>query len=98
VADKLTHTVHNSSDEADAFGVRLTTEQTLRIKQVDDAVDEILRMRRRQFRLMRRAGFKLLEWLVLGIMWWVWFVVVCWNSVKKIILGIVRMLKWLFSF
>ena len=98
VADKLTHTVQNSSDEADAFGVRLTTEQTLRIKQVDDAVDEILRMRRRQFRLMRRAGFKLLEWLVLGIMWWVWFVVVCWKSVKRVILGVVRMLKWLFSF
>jgi hypothetical protein len=98
VADKLTHTVHNSSDEADAFGVRLTTEQTLRIKQVDDAVDEILRMRRRQFRLMRRAGFKLLEWLVLGLMWWVWFVVVCWNSVRKVIVGIVKMLKWLFSF
>jgi len=98
VADKLTHTVHNSSDEADAFGVRLTTEQTLRIKQVDDAVDEILRMRRRQFRLIRRTGFKLLEWLVLGIMWWVWFVVVCWNSVKRVILGIVKVLKWLFSF
>jgi hypothetical protein len=98
VADKLTLTVHNSSDEADAFGVRLTTEQTLRIKQVDDAVDEILRMRRRQFRMMRRAGFKLLEWLVLGIMWWVWFVVVCWNSVKRVILSIIKMLKWLFSF
>lgn len=98
VADKLTHTVHNSSDEADAFGVRLTTEQTLRIKQVDDAVDEILRLRRRQFRLMRRAGFKLLEWLVLGVMWWVWFIVVCWKSVKKIIVALVKILRWLFSF
>jgi len=98
VADKLTHTVHNSSDEADAFGVRLTTEQTLRIKQVDDAVDEILRMRRRQFRLMKRAGFKLLEWLVLGVMWWVWFIVVCWKSVKKIIVAVIKVLRWLFSF
>jgi hypothetical protein len=98
VADKLTNTVHNSSDEADAFGVRLTTEQTLRIKQVDDAVDEILRMRRRQFRLMKRFGFKLLEWLVLGIMWWVWFVVVCWNSVKRVIMAFAHVLRWLFSF
>jgi hypothetical protein len=98
VADKLTHTVHNSSDEADAFGVRLTTEQTLRIKQVDDAVDEILRLRRRQFRLMKRAGFKLLEWLVLGVMWWVWFIVVCWKSVRKVIVGIFSVLRWLFSF
>lgn len=98
VADKLTHTVHNSSDEADAFGVRLTTEQTLRIKQVDDAVDEILRLRRRQFRLMKRAGFKLLEWLVLSVMWWVWFLVVCWKSVRKVIVGIFSVLRWLFSF
>jgi hypothetical protein len=98
VADKLTNTVHNSSDEADAFGVRLTTEQTLRIKQVDDAVDEILRLRRRQFRLMKRFGFKLLEWLVLGIMWWVWFIVVCWKSVKRVIMAFVRVLRWLFSF
>jgi hypothetical protein len=98
VADKLTHTVHNSSDEADAFGVRLTTEQTLRIKQVDDAVDEILRMRRRQFRLMKRAGFKLLEWLVLGVMWWVWFLVVCWKSVRKVIVALIKVLRWLFSF
>lgn len=97
-ADKLTQTVHNSSDEADAFGVRLTTEQTLRIKQVDDAVDEILRMRRRQFRLMKRAGFKLLEWLVLSIMWWVWFVVVCWKTVKRVFMAFVRLLKWLFWF
>ena len=98
VADKLTHTVHNSSDEADAFGVRLTTEQTLRIKQVDDAVDEILRLRRRQFRLMKRAGFKLLEWLVLSIMWWVWFVVVCWKTFKRVIMAFVRLIKWLFWF
>ena len=98
VADKLTNTVHNSSDEADAFGVRLTTEQTLRIKQVDDAVDEILRLRRRQFRLMKKAGFKLLEWLVLGVMWWVWFIVVCWKSVRKVIVAIVKVLRWLFSF
>jgi hypothetical protein len=78
--------------------VRLTTEQTLRIKQVDDAVDEILRLRRRQFRLMKRFGFKLLEWLVLGIMWWVWFIVVCWKSVKRVIMAFVRVLRWLFSF
>lgn len=97
-ADKLTHLVHNSSDEADAFGVRLTTEQTLRIKQVDDAVDEILRLKRRQFRLARKAGFKVLEWMVLGLMWWVWFVVVCWKTVKRIILGVVRMVRWLLYF
>lgn len=97
-SDKLTHTVHNTSDEADAFNVRLTTEQTLRIKQVDDAVDEMLRLRRRQFRLARRAGFKILEWMVLGLMWWVWFVVICFKTCKRVVGGVVAAVRWLLWF
>ncbi|KAK3072746.1 hypothetical protein LTR53_006239 [Teratosphaeriaceae sp. CCFEE 6253] len=95
-ADQLTTTVHSASDDADAFIVELTTKTPQDIKRVDDAVDAILRERRRQFRLLRRAGFKLLEWLVLGIMWWVWFVVVLFNTSRRILAGSVAFLKWLF--
>lgn len=97
-SDKLTHTVHNTSDEADAFNVRLTTEQTLRIKQVDDAVDEMLRLRRRQFRFARKVGFKVLEWMVLGLMWWVWFVVVVFKSCKRVVGWVLGIVRWLFWF
>jgi hypothetical protein len=94
----LTNLVHDTSDEADAFTVELTTRQPQQTKQVDDAIDEMIRQRRRQFRLFRRAGFKLLEWLVLSIMWGIWFMVVVFNTGKKIIVSILRFLRWLVVF
>ena len=97
-SEHLTNLVHDTSDEADAFTVELTTRQPQQTKQVDDAIDEMIRQRRRQFRLLRRAGFKLLEWLVLSIMWGIWFMVVVFNTGKKIIVSILRFLHWLFVF
>jgi hypothetical protein len=96
-ADKLTHLVHNGSDEADAFNVRLNTEQTLRIRQVDDAVDEMLRLRRRQWRLVRGTGFLLLEWFFIGAMWGIWFVVACVNVVRKFFAAVLAVVRWFFS-
>nr|OQO25752.1 hypothetical protein B0A51_08664 [Rachicladosporium sp. CCFEE 5018] len=96
-SDHLTHLVHNSSDEADAFTVRLTTEQTLRIQQVDDAVDAMLRLRRRQWRWAKRTGFKVLEWMVLGLMWGIWGVVVLINVVRKILGGIWSAGRWVLT-
>ncbi|KAF2159288.1 hypothetical protein M409DRAFT_30295 [Zasmidium cellare ATCC 36951] len=97
-SEQLTKIVNETSDEADAFNVELTTKQPQEVKRVDDAVDAMFRQRRKQFRLLRRAGFKLLEWLVLGIMWWVWFVVVVINSFKKVVVGILMVLRWLLWF
>ncbi|CAK4033449.1 Hypothetical predicted protein [Lecanosticta acicola] len=97
-SEQLTKIVDETSDEADAFNVELTTKQPQEVKRVDEAVDAMFRQRRKQFRLFRRAGFKLLEWLVLGIMWWVWFVVVLFNSAKKLVIGILRVLRWLLWF
>ncbi|KAK4507629.1 hypothetical protein PRZ48_001364 [Zasmidium cellare] len=97
-SEQLTKIVNETSDEADAFNVELTTKQPQEVKRVDDAVDAMFRQRRKQFRLLRRAGFKLLEWLVLGIMWWVWFVVVVINSFKKVVVGVLMVLRWLLWF
>ncbi|EME89487.1 uncharacterized protein MYCFIDRAFT_86386 [Pseudocercospora fijiensis CIRAD86] len=97
-ADQLTKLVHETSDEADAFNVELTTKLPQDVKRVDDAVEDMFRQRRRQFRLIINTGFKLLEWLLLGIMWWVWFVVVVFNTFRRILVGIIGVLKWLFSF
>lgn len=97
-SEQLTKIVDETSDEADAFNVELTTRQPQEVKRVDEAVDAMFRQRRKQFRLFRRAGFKLLEWLVLGIMWWVWFLVVLFKTCKKIVVGIVKILRWLLWF
>ncbi|KAH9822890.1 hypothetical protein Tdes44962_MAKER00718 [Teratosphaeria destructans] len=95
VADQLTTRVHHYSDDAEAFVVELTTKQPQDVKRVDDAIDALLRRRRRQWRLLRRAGFKLLEWVVLGVLWWAWFVVVMFNLVRKVVVGVGRVVRWL---
>ncbi|EME49172.1 hypothetical protein DOTSEDRAFT_40414 [Dothistroma septosporum NZE10] len=95
VAEQLTKIVHETSDDADAFNVELTTKQPQEVKRVDEAVDAMFRQRRRQFRLVRRAGFKLLEWVVLGIMWWIWFIVVLINMLKRGMVGTFRVFRWL---
>lgn len=97
-SEQLSKLVTETSDEADAFNVELTTKQPQEIKRVEDAINALYRRRHRQFRLLVRAGFKLLEWLVLGIMWWVWFVVVLFNTGKKVVLGIFGVLRWLLWF
>lgn len=97
-SEQLAKIVNETSDEADAFNVELTTKQPQEVKRVDEAVDAMFRQRRKQFRLLRRAGFKLLEWLVLGIMWWVWFVVVLINTFRRVIVGILLVLRWLLWF
>jgi hypothetical protein len=96
--DRLTKLVQEMSDEADAFNVELTTKVPQDLKRVDEAIDEMFRLRRRQFRMLRRTGFKLLEWLLLGIMWWVWFVVVVVNTFRKCFVFGVRTVKWLVWF
>ena len=98
VRDQLTQLVHDTSDEADAFNVELTTKQPQSVKRVDDAVDAILRQRRRRFRLFRHAGFKMLEWLVLSIMWWLWFVVILFKAARGLLCGFLAFLRWLLWF
>lgn len=97
-SDQLTKLVHETSEDVDAFNVELTTKQPQEVKRVDEAVDEMFRQRRRQFRLVRRTGFKMLEWLVLGIMWWAWFVVVLFNTGRRCISTIMMAFRWLLWF
>ena len=93
-AEDLTLQVHQAADEADTFTGELNTHQTLAVKQVMDAVDVMIRNRRRRLRWLKRIGFGLLEWLVLGIMWCVWFVVVALRSARSLATGIVRGIRW----
>lgn len=94
VAEKLTPLVHQSADEADAFTAELSTQQTLAVKQVNDAVDDLLRNRRRTLRFARRAGFTLLEWVLLGLMWGVWFIVVVLRLSKGFVLRVAHGIRW----
>ncbi|MCJ1456746.1 hypothetical protein MMC28_007110 [Mycoblastus sanguinarius] len=96
VTYKLTPQVRASADDADAFSTELTTTCTLAVKQLNDSVDLILRRRRRKLRWIRRGGWAVLEWTLLGIMWMVWFIVVIVRLIRRTIGGFIQGLKWLF--
>ncbi|KAF2192715.1 hypothetical protein K469DRAFT_717301 [Zopfia rhizophila CBS 207.26] len=86
--------VRNSGDEA----VRITSEVAgsapLTIKQVNDEIDKMIRIRRRRTRWVRRTGWMLVEWVLIGVMWWLWFVVVALKLVKGILGAGVKVIRW----
>ena len=95
VTVELTPLVRASADEADAFNTELTTTHTLAIKQLNDSIDYILRQRRRKFRNMRRLGWAMVEWTLLGVMWLVWLAVVIVRLVRGFVGAFIKGLKWL---
>lgn len=96
VTYKLTSAVRAAADEADAFSTELTTTHTLAVKQLHDSVDIILRRRRRRFRWVRRLVYVMLEWVVLGLMWWMWLVFEIIRLIRCTFGGFVQLVKWLF--
>jgi hypothetical protein len=95
VAGELTSLAQNAADAADDAGHDLTVAQRLKVKRVADAMDKMLRRRRRRFRWVRRAGWLLVEWLLVGAMWYVWFVVMLARVVLGVGKGVVRGVRWL---
>lgn len=95
VSTTLVPQVRASADDADALSMELMTTHTLHVKRVSDAVEALLRKRRRRGRWIRRGGYVLLEWLVLGVMWWVWLVVVVVRLVRGMVKGLWGALKWM---
>lgn len=93
---ELTPAVRGFADDADALSTELTTIHTLNIKQLNDSIETLLRRRRRRFRWIRRGGYVLLEWTLLGIMWWVWLIVVMVRIVRCTVGALVGSLRWLF--
>ncbi|KAL9043790.1 MAG: hypothetical protein Q9214_003034, partial [Letrouitia sp. 1 TL-2023] len=96
VTHKFTPQIRASADDADGLITELTTTFTLAVKRVNDSIDLIFRRRRRKFRWLRRAGFVLLEWTLLGIMWWVWFMVVIFRLVRGTLMGFIGLFRWFF--
>jgi hypothetical protein len=92
---KLTPMVRAATDDADAFATELTTTHPLAIKQLNDSVDTILRRRRRRMRWMRGAAYVMLEWMLLGAMWWVWLIVVVIRICRVTVVGIVKGVRWI---
>lgn len=90
--------VREGGDEALKASSWVSAEAPLTVKQITDDIDHMMRMRRRRTRWVRRVGWTLLEWALLGIMWCAWLVVTLSRGVGRIVgffWGIVRWLLWL---
>ncbi|PSN70186.1 hypothetical protein BS50DRAFT_571475 [Corynespora cassiicola Philippines] len=90
--------VRDGGDEA----VRITSDVSgaapLAVKQITDEIDRMLRVRRRRMKWIRKVGWMLVEWMLLGVMWWLWFLVVVLGFVKRVFgvgWGVVRWLLWI---
>jgi hypothetical protein len=95
VADELGMLTQSAADAADEAGHDLLVGQRLKVKRVLDAMDKMLRRRRRRFRWVRRAGWLVVEWVLVGCMWYVWFLVMLARVASGVGRGVVRGVRWL---
>ena len=94
-SNHLTHQLHDEGDRADAFVAQLTTTHTLSIKQVNDSIDLMLRKRRQRLRYLRRAGFAILEYVLVSLMWFIWALVSIIGMARKTVGFFVAIIRWL---
>jgi hypothetical protein len=86
----------NSGDESVRFGAEITGQRTIEVRRVVDALEKLSRARRRRLRWVRRVGFGMVEWGVVAFMWWIWLIVVILRGVWKVVMGTVKVVKWVF--
>jgi len=96
ISTAFTPRVRASADDADALSLELSTSYRLDVKRLNDSIDHILRTKRRRFRWVRRGVYLLLEWMLLGAMWWVWLIVVIVRLATGVVGGLWRVGRWLF--
>ena len=95
VGDTLTPLTRKAADEADEVGKDLVTSQTLQVKSVGDRISKMMRRRNRKFRWLRRGGWVMVEWGLVGVMWWLWSMVVIVRVVMAVFRGTVAAGRWL---
>ncbi|PWW80107.1 hypothetical protein C7212DRAFT_361099 [Tuber magnatum] len=95
IETRLATMLGDVADGADELNGELTTKCTLAVKAVNDDLSNVMRRKRRRFRWVRRAGYVMLEWVVLGVMWWVWLIVVVIRFLRVMVTGIVRGVRWI---
>lgn len=98
LGDDLSSMTRKAADEADETNKGLALDQPLKVKHVLDALDRLLRQRRRRFRWVRRGMWLAVEWFLIGFMWYVWFVVMIFRlflGVGKVTVNSVKWLLWL---
>ncbi|KAF2970449.1 hypothetical protein GQX73_g3129 [Xylaria multiplex] len=95
VAMDLMDMTRRAADEADDVSHNMVDYQRLKVKNAVDTMDKMLRRRRRRFRWVRRAGWLAVEWVLVGFMWYVWFIVMITRIILGVGRGAVSVVRWL---
>ncbi|KAH8682146.1 hypothetical protein BX600DRAFT_447842 [Xylariales sp. PMI_506] len=95
VASELIDMTRRAADEADECSRDLVDSQRLKVKRLVDMIDKMIRRRRRRFRWARRGGWLMVEWALVGFMWYVWFLVMIARVFLGIGKGLVSVGRWL---
>ncbi|KAL4820533.1 hypothetical protein BDW67DRAFT_96181 [Aspergillus spinulosporus] len=96
LVDKSLNTrVRVAAEEAENLSMQLNTTSTLAVKQLSDTLDHGLRKRHRRLRWLRRTGFVMLEWALIGLLWWVWLIVVAFKLLRKLFHGLASGVRWI---
>ncbi|KAK0383934.1 hypothetical protein NLU13_8025 [Sarocladium strictum] len=95
LVDDLSEQTREAADLADETGRDIALSQPLKVKHVQDLVEKLMRRRRRRFRWVRRGLWLGVEWVLVGFMWYVWFVVTILRLVSGVGKGISAGIRWL---
>lgn len=98
VATELIDMTRRAADDADECSRDINDGQRLKVKHVLDIIDKLMRRKRRRFRWARRGGWLMVEWALVGLMWYVWFIVMIariFMGIGRGVVGVVRWLLWL---
>lgn len=95
VTRSITPRVRATADDAEDLCVQLNTTSTLAVKSLSDALDRGVRKRRRRLRFARRAGFVVLEWALVAMLWWVWLIVMAFKVVRGVFRGVISGARWI---
>ncbi|KAI0999302.1 hypothetical protein K3495_g8892 [Podosphaera aphanis] len=95
LTESLTLMTRTATDEAEVVSRDLVMDYSLEVTHVADRITQIMRRRGARFRWLRRKGWAVLEWALIGIMWWVWFIVMIVRVFSGLVKGVIRVIKWM---
>jgi hypothetical protein len=90
--------IRRAERDADDLSIDLHTKKTMAVMELVERMNKVIRGRRRRFRWVRRLGWVMVEWALMGVMWLVWavfMVITVFRATIKGVIGGVRWLLWL---
>lgn len=94
VNNSLSPRVQSMGNDAETLIISLNSKGPLSLKQLSDTLDKGVRKRRRRLRWVRRAGFVMLEWALVGMLWWVWLIVMAFKMFRGVFRGAISGVRW----